>query len=607
MNRGISQGIEKNRTVSCIWNLLVLFISPAAITVASLFLAIGMFDIELFFDFFRNPMLFFLNYLPVLILQLLLYALFNRQWSAYLITALLILSASAGDFYKLKLRYEPFSFADVSMIKAGLSIASEYDLSVNFRIIFAIAILLFGTLFIALLARRRISRKIRLSLILVCAFSVFPLWHFVYSSDELYYGPKTSSYHIVPNWVQQQYASKGFVYPFIYSIKSISDSVPEGYDESAVIAVLSEYEDDSTAESIPDILMFQLEAFSNLGTLGVDDISDEAYSIWNSLKSESFHGRLIANVYAGGTIDTEHCVLTGETAYRNVTREENSFVRYLSSLGFSTTGGHPNGATFYNRSNQNSYLGFDEYHFRDDVYEQLVAGLQPSDWFSDCVFFPEVLREYEAKSAEGERVFSFNVTMQGHSPYETEEFLFEKKLWSGSDYSLEAQAVLNNYLNSVADTQQCLSGMIDELRIADRPVVVVLYGDHKPWLGDGGSVSSELGIDMNPATDTGFFNYYSTEYIIWANEAAKTLTGRDFCGEGPDISACYLIPLLFEQMNVNGSAYIQYLNDLRNNIPIINSNGYYFENGAFSTQLSPAGESLFRQMKSASYYFSNQR
>lgn len=589
-------------STSFCWNAVVAVLSPAVITFASLFLAIGMFDIQIFFDFFRHPLVFLLNYIPVFLLQLLLYALFNRQWCAYLLTAGIVLAASAGDFYKLKFRYEPFTFSDISMIKAGLSIASEYDLSVNARIILAAAAFAAGTVLIALLAKRRMSKGFRLTIAFACIISVFPLWHFVYSSDELYYGPRTSSPNTVTNWSQQQYASKGFVYPFIYSIKQIPDAVPEGYDEQEAASFLSQYTDEASIDVIPDILVFQLEAFADLRTLGIEGISDEAYSIWNSLKSESYHGRFVANVHAGGTIDTEHCVLTGDTAYRNLTKPENSFVRYLSSLGFSTTGGHPNGATFYNRSNQDSYLGFDEYHFLDDVYEPLVAGLQPSSWYSDCIFFPEVLREYEERAAAGERVFSFNVTMQGHGPYENEEFLFEKKLWSGYDYSLEAQFVLNNYLNSVADTQQHIAEMFDQLRDSESPVVVVMYGDHKPWMGDGGSVSSELGVNLKPGTEEGFYNYYSTEYIIWANEAAKTLTGGEFRGEGPDISACYLIPLVFEQMNVKGSAYIQYLNDLRQYVPVVNSNGYYIEDNEFTIALSEAADEHYQQMKQVQYF-----
>ena len=43
----------------------------------------------------------------------------------------------------------------------------------------------------------------------------------------------------------------------------------------------------------------------------------------------------------------------------------------------------------------------------------------------------------------------------------------------------------------------------------------------------------ELGLDIDPGTEAGFRNHYSTEYLIWANDAAKAVLEEDFTGEGP--------------------------------------------------------------------------
>ena len=53
-----------------IWNAAALLLSSAGITVLSLMLGLGMFDIEFFFDYFRHPLIFLLNWVPVLLLQL---------------------------------------------------------------------------------------------------------------------------------------------------------------------------------------------------------------------------------------------------------------------------------------------------------------------------------------------------------------------------------------------------------------------------------------------------------------------------------------------------------------------------------------------------------
>ena len=64
-------------------------------------------------------------------------------------------------------------------------------------------------------------------------------------------------------------------------------------------------------------------------------------------------------------------------------------------------------------------------------------------------------------------------------------------------------------------------------------MVIVLFGDHNPWMGDANSVYSKLGIDLDLSTKEGFLNYYATRYLIWANDAAKEVLGCDFQGEGP--------------------------------------------------------------------------
>ena len=41
-----------------------------------------------------------------------------------------------------------------------------------------------------------------------------------------------------------------------------------------------------------------------------------------------------------------------------------------------------------------------------------------------------------------------------------------------------------------------------------------------------------LGIDLDVSTLEGFYNYYATPYIMYANDAAKQITGNQFVGEG---------------------------------------------------------------------------
>lgn len=88
--------------------------------------------------------------------------------------------------------------------------------------------------------------------------------------------------------------------------------------------------------------------------------------------------------------------------------------------------------------------------------------------------------------------------------------------------------IVNNYLNSVASTTEFLYAYATDMLATEEPLVLVFFGDHKPWLGNSGSVYETLGINIDPSTEAGFFNYYATRYLILANDAAKALCGNVF-------------------------------------------------------------------------------
>ena len=89
-----------------------------------------------------------------------------------------------------------------------------------------------------------------------------------------------------------------------------------------------------------------------------------------------------------------------------------------------------------------------------------------------------------------------------------------------------------SYLGSVMATQRHLADMVDAFRASDEPIVLVVFGDHKPWLGNGNSVYHALGVNLDQDSQEGFYNYWSTPYLIWANDAAKAAVGRDTATSG---------------------------------------------------------------------------
>ena len=587
---------RSRRRLCLLWNAAALLVSSVGLALLSLTLAIGPFGWDLFRGYFTPPLIFVLNWLPILLLQLLLWLLLGRQWLAFLLSDALFLSASVGNFFKLCFRYEPFSFRDLSAITAGLKVAGNYSLYVNSRILALLLYTLAGTLLLALLARLRPGRRIAFAGTALVLISLIPLWRGVYQNDRLYYETLSDTGGMV--WEQQYFMTKGFVYPFLYSVKSSRDLAPEGYDAREAAALLNGYADAAIPEERKvELLVFQLESFTDLRSMGFSGIDEAAYALWDALAAESYSGRLIANTTGGGTIDSERCFLSGSYGLQSYRGDAPSYVRYLGSQGYRTIGSHPNRADYYNRVNINRYLGFDEYYFLNNYYEALTGG----DWDCDAVLIPEVFRQFEDLIAQNAPVFSFNVTLQCHSPYRSDGYNSETRLFSLSGVSEGVDCVLNNYLASLRETQELLIAGIERLRDAEKPVVVLLYGDHTPYFTEA-PVYAECGVSFDMGTEEGFFAYYGTPYLIWANDAAKEQLGTAFSGEGPTLSPGYLMNLLFERLGWEGSAFSQFTDRIRARLPVVSTNGAWVENGVFTAAPDAESRALLRDYEWAQYW-----
>ena len=596
-----AQSLRQSRTAALlgrIWAWAVIPLSSLGTTVLSLALAIGTYDVEEFLGYFTHPVILLLNWLPVLLLQTLLYSVCGRHWLAFLLTAAPVLLASAGDFYKIKFRFEPFTFQDMDSVAAGLEVAGDYPLTLNSRILAALLYTLLGTPLLALLAKGRARPRRRLLGGLLSLAAAAGLWFCVYRSEELYQAVYLQNDYIGNITEQENFIASGFVYPFLHSVSQRTDQPPEGYDLTEAEVVLARFRD----EDIPrdrrvNILVLQMESLTDLEAMGFPGIAPGTYEVLHRLQAESYSGTLVANVIGGGTIRTERCVLTGGLDMPTVDRDSGSYVRYFNDQGYFTTGSHPNRQDFYNRVNVARYLGFTEYLFLEDHYGELTGG----KWNCDAVFLPEVFRLFRQHAAAGEQVFSFNVSLQGHGPYRRDDVNRGGSYWQGEGASPEMQEQVNAYLSLMAETQDLLWEQLESLRTDPIPAVVLIYGDHNPSFGSMSEYES-CGVSFALNWEDGFIRYYGTPYMIWANDAAKELLGSSFTGEGPTVSPGYLMNLLFDRLGWPGSAYLQYVGSTMERLPLASTNGAYLFDGGFFNSLPPEGEALLQEFRSVQYY-----
>ena len=586
-----------------IWNAAALLLSSAGITVLSLMLGLGMFDIEFFFDYFRHPLIFLLNWVPVLLLQLALYGLTGRQWSAYLGTALIVLLASAGSFYKLRFRSEPLLFSDLTILGAALEVAGEFDLTPNVRILLAAAAIPLGTLILFFFAKGRPGRSLRLVFFLGSALAAALLWKTVYSDEEFYRNKAVSPEHIRANiWEEMIFVSKGSVYPFLHSIYNVIETPPENYDEAETGALLASYPEAEIPEDRRvNLLVFQLESFCDYTQFGIQGLQPGFYDLYHALEAESFTGDLIVNVTGGGTVNTERCFLTGSTKLNTYSKPADSFVRLFHSLGYTTLADHPHFGTYYSRIAVNEHLGFDSFRYVENFYHEVTDTLE-DHWMSDFFLFPAVLEEYREHVAAGESVFSFTVTTQGHGGFTDRPYTGPETFWAADGCSSGTQSEVSTYLSKLADTQVRITAAIEELRDDPTPVAVLLYGDHHPHLKNTAEFYPAAGLVLNAETPEGLRNSYSTRYCLWLNEAAREKLGGDLIGEGPAVSPGFLMALVFDRLGWRGSAYMQLESEVREEISVINMNGFYLTaDGELVTELSDEQAAQISKLECAQY------
>ena len=595
-------GLSRGKTAFFwLWNVGLVLASAICLGGVSLLFAYGSYDPNLFYSYFDFPLILLLNLAPVVGLEVLLWCLTGRSFLAFLITGVITVGFSVGHYYKLLFRDDPLMFLDMKNIREALSITgtASYDLTPDKRIIFGVLCVVFGTLVLVFIARGRPGKKTRAALGAAVLLACVPASR-AYTSDRVF-DTLTANYEFINRWAAtQNFISKGFVYPFLHSVTEGVVKAPEGYREAEAEALLGAYETaDIPAEKKVDLITLQLEAFADFSRFeGLEGIDfEKAYGVYHGIEKESISGNLVTNIFAGGTVDTERAFLTGFAAVPEFRVNTNSHAWYLASQGYTAEGSHPSYQWFYNRRNVNGYLGLPAYYFYEGYYEVV----NPNYMAPDRKLFPEIVKLYRENRGDAP-YFSFNVTYQGHGPYALTENQWGGVTFTDGRYSTETTNIVDNYLASLQDTAKELRLFLDTLQEEERPVVVVGYGDHMPWMGDGNTAYAELGIDLDTSTAQGFSNYYSTRYFIWANDAAKAAIGHDFTGEGDTVSSCFLMNEVFETLGWEGSDWIRAGNDIRATLPVITSLGRYMENGVLTDTLSPEGEEALRRFKVMEYY-----
>ena len=564
--------------------------------------------LALFRSYFHHPALLGLNLLPPVLLIWLFYFLTRRGWGAFLGSFLPCVAVAMVNYFKIRLRSDPFLAADLTLISEARGIVGNYSLDVDWLTWLTLVALLAGLLFSVLLIpkwpRRGWGRAFAAaSCAAVCAVSCASL----FTNSDLYQSTDNSEY-INPWSDVEVFVSKGCLYPFLYSMRDMFPAPPPGYDGAQAQALLEAFSDaDIPADKQVSVMGIMLEAFCDLTDFdfmaGHPDAA-RVYDPWHALTEQGVSGRLLTNIFAGGTVDSEWGFLSGYSQHDDFRRDTDSYVWYLRDQGYQTFFSHPGYGWFYNRQNVNDYLGFQDSWFTENHYGALVDPTS-AIYHSDDILVRELLAQLIQRTAEGP-CFSFSVSYQNHGPYESAYSAgVEYFTPANSGMAAESCHIWNNYLRGVDSTIQAMVQLTQGLEELDRPVVLVLFGDHKPWGGNGNSAYADMGLTFDLGTLQGFYDYYATPYLIWANSAAKEVLDSDFTGSGGDFSPCFLMPKVFDLCGWTGPGFMQLARQVREITPLVHERGLYLSGGQITDALPQGQQDFVNRFLWAEYWREN--
>ena len=577
-----------------------LFLSFIILVSSLLITSVG-YSKGLFVSYFTDIRVLIYNFIPIYALIIILAFVLRNLRLSFLIVSIIVNIGSYVNYIKIIYREEPFLARDIKLFSEAFAMSKKYSLnltSANF-IIFVFSVVLSMYIFKIMKNDEIVYENVFKNIVAVIAvFAVF-IFGFIFNYD---------SYHVIgaksglSMWTEpESYQSKGFVYPFIYSIKYSREYKYPNYNKKIAEEIYNSYEDKNIPEDKKvNVIGIMLESFKDFSVYQSEGLvfEKDPYRYFHKLQSEAISGNILVNTFGGGTFVTESNFLSGYRDCPSFSRPVMTYPRYFKDQGYETCAFHPNVGSFYNRNHAYPNMGFDQFYEYDNTFKDLNDQI-----LSDNDFFNFILEKYNEDEARKD--FYFAVTYQNHGPYPKTDISPEETYIKWNDkYDREWYNYFNHYLNGISFTSESLKILTDNLRYSKKPTVLILFGDHCPSMGDNKICFDMFDVNYDGDTTEGIKNLYSTPYIVWANKSAKRQIGRDFIGQGKDLEPAFLMNEVLNYMGIEGNQYNQFLTDFTKDFTVAKVH-WFCVGGEYKEELNEYEKKELDKFKNVEYYTSH--
>lgn len=499
----------------------------------------------------ESPIIFLLN--SAIILSTLFIALiFKRRMFVVSFVGALWLIAGIANGIVLGSRVTPFTASDLKLVKYALAIINNY-IPMYRIIMIVVGIVLFVVLTVFWWFKApKVTEKIPyIRHIVIVSVMFLSLINVIYISTDSGVLPTKFGN------IAQGYLDYGFPYCFANTLLNTGISKPNNYSTELVEEIVDEVQTDASIieietgnvtnvldedEGLPNIIFIQLESFFDPLAMKDFTFSEDPIPTFRKLYEECSSGYLSVPSVGAGTANTEFEIISamnldffglGEYPYKTILKKSTceSVAYNLSDKGYKTHAIHNNDATFYDRNNVFSKLGFDTF---TPIEYMRITETTPMGWAKDRFLVQEILQTLDSSK---ERDFIYTISVQGHGEYPSYDVGLDKKITIDGIEDEERKNSFEYYVNEIAQMDDFISILLSKLKLREEKTIVVMYGDHLPSL----SITEE---------ELSNGDLFQTQYVIWSN--------YDLPVVHKDVEAYQLTSQLFTILNWSEGTMIKY-------------------------------------------------
>ena len=510
----------------------------------------------------------FANVLIILLVFSVFLLLFQRTGLAFSVGSFLLMLLMLINYYCSQFRGSGLSFPDLTGVGTAMTVLGNYRLTMDRELWYSILYFCFFISFGFWCDFPLKGKKYHIAVTAVSLGYCMFFWYFWDVSDYLEAHELQGHYWIL----SENQSLNGFLLSFGISAKEMGMDKPRGYSETTLLSIAQSaresYEEPGLEKRRPNIIFIMGEAWSDLRVLGELETTEDFMPFVDSLSGSTLKGNAYVKILGGLTANSEFEALTGDSLAflvptaipysLQVNHQMYSIARVLKEQGYQTLAMHPGGPTTWNRENVYEHFGFDDFI---NMRKFQTPYLYVRSILSDECNFNEIIWHFEHKE-EGSPLFLFDVTVQNHGDYYGDVETPISILKVGHMSAEEVGYVYNaeTYLNLIKITDDAFADLISYFETVDEPVLICMFGDHQPNLGDifYNAMFAGSGLTEEERTEL----KYITPYLFWANYDVEF-------PEYGDMSVNYLGAAVLECAGVDLPPYYQYLLQLQKQYPVI--------------------------------------